>query len=60
MSPCFLMLSRGIHPGDLGQVIFLHGLLYAREFGFDCMFKASAAAVISDFYLAFNPDQERL
>ena len=53
-------LRYDIQPGDLGQVISLHGLLYAREFGFDCTFEASVAVVISDFYLVFNPDQERL
>ena len=58
--PPDINLRYGIHPGDLGQVISLHGLLYAREFGFDCTFEARVAAGISGFYLAFNPDQERL
>ncbi|MEW6572468.1 MAG: GNAT family N-acetyltransferase [Bacillota bacterium] len=47
-------------PGDLGQVLYLHGLLYAQEYGFDLSFEEYVAAGLAEFAASYNPERDRL
>lgn len=45
-------------PGDMGQVISLHGRLYVEMFGWDQTFEALVAGIAADFIRNFDPAWE--
>lgn len=53
-------LRTELRPGDLGCVAYLHGILYAREYGWDSTFEAYVAAGLAEFVLRYDPARERL
>jgi ribosomal protein S18 acetylase RimI-like enzyme len=46
-------------PGDLGSLVRLHGLLYAREYDFDVTFEAYVAGPLAEF-VRRRTDRDRL
>ncbi len=55
-----MKLRHHIQPGDIGELIRLHGIIYEQEYGFDKTFEAYVAKGIADFVLNYNPKKERL
>jgi DNA-binding MarR family transcriptional regulator/GNAT superfamily N-acetyltransferase len=46
---------RGPEPGDLGWLVERHGVLYAREYGWDASFERLVAGIVAEF----DPDTDR-
>ncbi|MDA1101369.1 MAG: helix-turn-helix domain-containing GNAT family N-acetyltransferase [Proteobacteria bacterium] len=51
-------ILRAHRPGDMGQVIALHGRLYVEMFGWDETFEALVAGIAADFIRGFDPEWE--
>jgi ribosomal protein S18 acetylase RimI-like enzyme len=49
-----------VKPGDIGYITYLHGVLYAEEYGLDCTFEGYVADGLARFALAFDARKDRL
>jgi GNAT superfamily N-acetyltransferase len=52
-------LLRQPKPGDMGWVVYRHGVLYSEEYGYGECFEALVAGIVSEFVTNYNPARER-
>ena len=55
LEPTGEVILRGPRPGDLGWLVERHGVLYAREYGWDQSFERLVAGIVAEF----NPQTDR-
>ena len=53
-----IIIRSGLKPGDLGYITYLHGKIYAEEYGFDTSFEPYVARPLSDFSLSERQRQK--
>jgi len=49
-----------VKPGDIGYLTYLHGIAYAKEYGYDQTFEAYVAGGLAEFVQSFNPHKDRI
>ncbi|WP_205500789.1 GNAT family N-acetyltransferase [Rufibacter psychrotolerans] len=49
-----------LQSGDIGYVIYLHGLLYRQEFGYSLSFEAYVAQGLHEFHQQYTDDRNRV
>jgi N-acetylglutamate synthase-like GNAT family acetyltransferase len=54
-----IRIRHHFNPGDIGYLVFLHGTLYAQEFGWDHTFEACVAGPLVEFAKSHN-DRQRI
>ncbi len=57
--PANVTIRHDLRPGDIGLVTYLHGTLYAREYGWDHTFEAYVAGPLAEFARLHN-ERERI
>ena len=53
-----LRIRNHLRPGDIGAIIYLHGILYAREYDFDHTFEPYVAAPLAEFVKKQNKREQ--
>jgi GNAT superfamily N-acetyltransferase len=58
MSAPQIHIRTALQPGDVGYIIYLHGVLYAREYGLDRTFEGSVAQRFGEFVARFDEHKD--
>lgn len=56
----YISIRTELKPGDIGYVIYLHGELYGKEYGYGIEFETYVAKGLCEFYEKYNPARNRV
>ena len=56
----YINIRTDFKPGDIGYVIYLHGRLYSKEYGYSVSFENYVALGLSEFYKDYDPHKDRV
>lgn len=51
-------IRTGLEPGDIGYIIYLHGVLYAQEYALDKTFEGDVAIRMGEFARIYDPRKD--
>lgn len=57
--PLNVAIRHKLMPGDIGYLTYLHGILYANEYGWDYTFEAYVAGPLAEFVKSYS-DRDRI
>jgi ribosomal protein S18 acetylase RimI-like enzyme len=49
-----------LRPGDIGYIVYLHGLLYSREYQYGISFESYVAEGMAEFFRQYAPARNRV
>ena len=55
-----MIVRSNIKPGDIGYLVYLHGILYAQEYDLDFTFEGYVAAGLGEFAKSYDEGKDRL
>jgi len=55
-----IQIRTELRPGDVGYVIYLHGLHYKNEYGYGIEFETYVAEGLVEFYQQYDPEKDRV
>lgn len=47
-------------PGDAGEIIKFHAIIYSKEYGYDLTFEAYVAEGLAEFIKSYSPERDRV
>lgn len=53
-----IKIRRRLKPGDIGCITYLHGVLYAGEYGYNQLIESYVAAGLAEMVQSFRPDRD--
>jgi len=56
----YINIRTDFKPGDIGYIIYLHGRLYSKEYGYSISFENYVALGLSEFYKDYDPHKDRV
>ncbi len=60
MNPSQITIRTDIKPGDIGEIIRLHGITYSQEYGWDYSFEGYVAASFGEYVQSADHERSRL
>jgi len=51
-------IRTALQPGDIGYVVYLHGALYSKEYGYGTVFETYVATGLLEFYQQYDPAKD--